>query len=74
MSNYPKIRLKMNTYLQTVSALFVYALHPAAGKAVVEKKRKRASNHFVPPRATPDSLNIRDIIKKGDSFRRNPAP
>lgn len=64
----------MNNYLQTVSALFVYALHPAAGQAAIEKKRKRASNNSVPPRATPDSLNIRDIIKKQDSFRRNPAP
>ena len=64
----------MNTYLQNVSALFVYVLHPAAGKAVVEKKKKRTSNNSIPPRATPDSLNIRDIIKKQDSFRRNPAP
>jgi hypothetical protein len=76
MSNhYPKILLKMNTHLQSAFTYLENVVHhPAAGKAVAQKKKRRASAMPVIPKATPDSLNIRDMFKKQDSFRRNPAP
>lgn len=63
----------MNNLLQNVVALFENAAHPAGGKLTMAKKRKN-SVATVNPKATPDSLNIRDLIKRQDSFRRNPAP
>jgi hypothetical protein len=75
MSNYhPKILLKMKPYIHGVFTLFENVLHPAAGKAYTGKRKKRSSLPSVGSRATPDSLNIRDIIKRQDSFRRSPAP
>jgi len=74
MSNYSKILLKMNTCLHSVFCYFEHVAHPAAGKLVADKKKKRASAVTINPKATPDSLNIRDMYKKQDSFRRNPAP
>lgn len=74
MSNYSKILLKMNVHIQNFPAALVYALHPAAGKDIAEKKKRRSSAITVNPKATPDSLNIRDAFKKQDSFRRSPAP
>lgn len=75
MSNhYPKILLKMNIYLQNIYSIFEQVVHPAGGKAVAEKMKKRHSAPAFQPKATPDSLNIRDLVKRQDSFRRNPAP
>lgn len=64
----------MNDYLQSILIYFENVAHPAAGKMAILKKRKRSDTITVPPNATPDSLNIRDLIKRQDSFRRNPAP
>jgi hypothetical protein len=74
MSNYSKILLKMNTYLHNVMLYFEQVVHPAGGKSVAEKRKKRSSASTVFPRATPDSMNIRDLYKRQDGFRRNPAP
>ena len=75
MSNqYPNTLMKMNTYFHNVLSLFDYVIHPAAGKLVAEKQKKRSTILPVTPKATPDSLNIRDSYKKQGSFRRNPAP
>jgi hypothetical protein len=74
MSNYPKILLKMNTYLLSVITYFELVAHPAAGKSAAEKRKKRNTASTVFPKATPDSMNIRDLSKRQDSFRRNPAP
>lgn len=73
MSNPSKILLKMNHRLQNFFALFEQAAHPAAGKNGASKSRKKtpySTNH----KATPDCLNLRDLAKKQDGFRRNPAP
>lgn len=59
---------------QNVIGLFENVNHPAAGKAVAEKKKKRTSTTFVLPKGSPDSLNIRDAYKSQHSVRRNPAP
>jgi hypothetical protein len=74
MSNYSKILLKMNTYLHIVFTYFEHVVHPAGGKSSADKRKKRNSTGMVFPRATPDSMNIRDLAKRQDSFRRNPAP
>jgi hypothetical protein len=74
MSNYNQILLKMNTYLLTVFTRFENVVHPAAGKTMIGKKKKRSAATAVNPKATPDSLNIRDLIKRQDSYRRNPIP
>ena len=63
----------MNNLLHGFVTLFETVAHPAGGKMTMSKKRKN-SVATVNPKATPDSLNIRDLIKRQDSFRRNPAP
>ena len=63
----------MNNLLQNFAALFETVAHPAGGKLTFNKKRKN-SIATVNPKATPDSLNIRDLAKRQDSYRRNPAP
>jgi hypothetical protein len=75
MSNqHPKILLKMNISLHQFLTLLESIAHPAAGKAVSEKKRKRNSAMPVYPSGTPDSRNIRGVYKSQDCIRRNPAP
>ena len=75
MSNHhPKFLLKMNISLHQIITLFDYIAHPAAGKAVMEKKRKKSSAIPAYPNGTPDSRNIRGVYKSQDSIRRNPAP
>lgn len=74
MSNYSKILLKMNTYIHSVMTYFEQVMHPAGGKSPADKRKKRSSASSVFPRATPDSMNIRELYKREDSFRRNPAP
>lgn len=64
----------MNTFLHNVPFDFEKVMHPAAGKMMIPKKKNRSSAIAVIPKATPDSLNIRDMFKKQDNFRRNPAP
>lgn len=64
----------MNNYLQSILIYFESVAHPAAGKMMISKKRRRSDAIMVNPNASPDSLNIRDIAKRQDSFRRNPAP
>ncbi len=75
MSNqHPKFLLKMSSRLHSVFNSFINAVHPAAGRAIAEKKKKRTSTTFALPKGSPDSLNIRDIFKSQNSIRRNPAP
>ena len=74
MSNHSKILLKMNTYLQHFIYRFEQVVHPAGGKSTPHKKKKRSSASPAIPKATPDSQNIRDLFRKADGFRRNPAP
>jgi hypothetical protein len=74
MSNYSKILLKMNTYLHNVYTYFEQVVHPAGGKSTADKRKKRNTASAIFPRATPDSMNIRDLYKRQDGFRRNPAP
>jgi hypothetical protein len=75
MSNHhPKFLLKMNSCLHPVFNLFENVIHPAAGKAVAEKKKKRNSASKSLPKGTPDSLNIRALYKIENGVRRNPAP
>lgn len=64
----------MNSLFYTFITYFESAAHPAGGKASTPKKKRTASAPFVNPRATPDSQNIRSLVKKEDSFRRSPAP
>lgn len=40
----------------------------------MDKRKKRNPASTLITRATPDSMNIRDLYKRQDSFRRNPAP
>lgn len=64
----------MNNCFPNIVSLFENVLHPAAGRAVAEKKKKRTSTTFALPKGSPDSLNIRDAYKSQHSVRRNPAP
>lgn len=64
----------MNTTLHQFLNFFESIAHPAAGRAVSEKKRKRSSALQTNPSGTPDSRNIRGIYKSQDCVRRNPAP
>lgn len=75
MSNHhPKFLLKMNISISQFITLFESIAHPAAGRAVAEKKKKRSSAMQAYPTGTPDSRNIRGVYKSQDSIRRNPAP
>ena len=74
MSNHSKILLKMNTYLQNFIYRFEQVVHPAGGKTTPDKKKKRSTKSSALPKATPDSQNIRDLFRRADGFRRNPAP
>lgn len=75
MSNYhPQNLLKMTTYIHHFLSYVEHVLHPAAGKSLLEKKRKTTGKTGIPPSATPDSLDLRSMLKKQDHFRRNPAP
>jgi hypothetical protein len=74
MSNHSKILLKMNTYFHHLFDRFEQVVHPAGGKTTPYKKRKRTTASDSLPKASPDSKNIRDLNKKADGFRRNPAP
>ncbi len=64
----------MSNCLHNVIDLFENVIHPAAGRAVTGKKKKRTSTTFALPKGSPDSLNIRDAYKSQHSVRRNPAP
>ena len=64
----------MNTYLHSVMTYFELVAHPASGKSSTDKRKKRNVASMVFPRATPDSMNIRELYKRQDGFRRNPAP
>lgn len=64
----------MNHCLLNVFAYIEQAAHPAGGKGLAAKSRKKSAVPFIHPNATPDCLNLRDMAKKGDGFRRNPAP
>ena len=64
----------MNISLHQIIVLFENIAHPAAGRAVAEKKRKKSSALTAYPNGTPDSRNIRGLYKSQDSVRRNPAP
>ncbi len=66
--------MKMNRYFHSFLTLFENVVHPAAGRPVADKQKKRASALPVSPKATPDSLDIRNSYKKEGGFRRNPAP
>lgn len=73
-SQYPKILLKMNTYLHSFLTYFENTLHPAAGKSDLQKAKRKTSKPLSQFRATPDCLNMRAAIRKQDTVRRNPAP
>lgn len=64
----------MKPYFHSVITYFEQVVHPAGGKTPAEKRKKRNTTSKVFPSATPDSMNIRDLYKKQDGFRRNPAP
>ena len=74
MSYYSKILLKMNSCFSNVYQYFEFVVHPAAGKNTSNKTKKRNGKTAVLPKATPDSHNLRDGVKRADSYRRNPAP
>jgi hypothetical protein len=73
MSHYPKILLKMNTYLHSFITYFENVIHPA-GKSDPQKAKPRSSKATYQLQTSPDSLNIRASVRKQDSVRRNPAP
>lgn len=65
----------MNSYLRTLFGYFENVLHPASGWDTKAEKRKRKSI----PAATsiqvsPESFNVRGVVKKQDQYRKNPAP
>ena len=64
----------MNTYFYNIVNLIEHIIHPAAGRVMVEKKKKRSSSVLPLPKGSPDSLNIRDVYRNQYSVRRNPAP
>jgi len=73
-SQYPKILLKMNTYLHNFKTYFDNVLHPAAGKNNNQNTKARSSKLTYQAQASPDSLNRRASVHKQDNIRRNPAP
>ncbi|HVF96150.1 MAG TPA: hypothetical protein VM871_02450 [Flavisolibacter sp.] len=73
MSNYPKLKIKMNGYLYTFFNYFEVALQPAAGKNEMPKNKRRTLTASV-RQASPDSLNIRAAQRAQNTVRRNPAP
>ena len=73
-SQYPKLLLKMNTYVTGFITYFEQTFHPAAGKNTNEKNKRKSSKTIYQTQASPDCLNIRASLRKQDNIRRNPAP
>ena len=64
----------MKIYLYNFLSYFENVIHPAAGKEGSETRKTRTKKSKSQPYTTPDSLNIREMVHKQNSFRRNPAP
>ena len=64
----------MNTYLSNVLFYFENVIHPAGGKAEAQKRKRKPGKSNFTRQASPDSLNIRSVVKASNSVRRNPAP
>jgi hypothetical protein len=64
----------MNNYLHEFFTYFENAVHHAAPKESLSKKKKRNSQQTYQLQASPDCFNMRSTVRKQDSIRRNPAP
>jgi hypothetical protein len=73
-SQYPKVFLKMNTYLNSLITYVEGSLHPAAVKSDPKKAKQRSSKSDRQFGTSPDCLNRRASARKQDTLRRNPAP
>lgn len=73
-SQYPKILLKMNTYLHGFITYFESSLQPAAVKNDSKKTKKKRNYHDPQFGASPDCLNRRASARMQDTVRLNPAP
>jgi len=73
-SQYPKILVKMNTFLHQFVTYFETSLHPAAAKNDVKKTKQSSSKQTYQFGTSPDCLNRRASATKQDTVRRNPAP
>lgn len=74
MSQYPKILLKMNNFLNDFLHYFENVIDPLVGKSEVQKNKSannKEANQFY---SSPDCMNIRASVRKNDNVRRNPAP
>jgi hypothetical protein len=64
----------MNTYLCNVIYYFENAIHPAGGKAELQKSKRTSGKSTFLGQASPDSSNIRAAVRANNNVRRNPAP
>ena len=74
MSHYPKILLKMNTYLSGFITYFDHVIHPAGGKSELQKNKRKSGKKSNTIQASPDSMNMRASLRADNGVRRNPAP
>jgi hypothetical protein len=64
----------MTSYLRNLFYYFENVIHPAGGNDESGEKRKRRSRKSNDLQSSPDSFNIRGVVKKQDKTRLNPAP
>lgn len=64
----------MNHYLHHFITRFETAIHPAAGKENLQKKKEKNSKTAYLLQASPDCFHTRATARKQDNARRNPAP
>lgn len=65
----------MNTYLRNLIVYFENVLHPASGWSEHgSDKRKRKGKKMQAELNSPESFNLRGVLKKQDKQRLSPAP
>jgi hypothetical protein len=73
-SQYPKLLLKMNTYLHNFITYFEASPQPVAAKSDSKKTKQESGKPGRQFGSSPDCLNRRASARKQDTVRRNPAP
>ena len=66
--------LQMNTYLRSLFVYFENVLHPASGWSENGSEKRKRKAKKIQESNSPESFNLRGVLKKQDKQRLNPAP